>query len=139
MTGHGLSLVAAHGVYTVAVAPGLQLGLMDFATWTLLPHGKWDLSSRTRYQTCVPCDARQILDHWTTREVPINSFLNYLFIALHTNPVAPGTITIKKNEIWFMVIRSKCLIGILAIFLLKYKKIYNKLYQNKTQHQLREH
>ena len=38
-----------------------------------------------------------------------------------------------------MVIRSKCLIGILAIFLLKYKKIYNKLYQNKTQHQLREH
>ena len=31
----------------------------------------WDLSSPTRDQTCISCIARQILNHWTTREVPI--------------------------------------------------------------------
>ena len=31
----------------------------------------WDLSSPTRDRTHVPCIGRQILDHWTTREVPI--------------------------------------------------------------------
>ena len=30
----------------------------------------WDLSSLTRDGTCVPCFGRQILNHWTTREVP---------------------------------------------------------------------
>ena len=30
----------------------------------------WDLSSLTRDWTHVPCIARQILNHWTTREVP---------------------------------------------------------------------
>ena len=31
----------------------------------------WDLSSLTRDGTCVPCIGRQILYHWTTREVPV--------------------------------------------------------------------
>ena len=30
-----------------------------------------DLSSPMRGWTCVPCTARQILNHWTTREVPL--------------------------------------------------------------------
>ena len=30
----------------------------------------WDLSSPSRDQIRVPCIARQILNHWTTREVP---------------------------------------------------------------------
>ena len=34
----------------------------------------WDLSSPTRDQTCVPCIGRQILYHWTTREVPITEY-----------------------------------------------------------------
>ena len=29
-------------------------------------------SSRTRDRTCVPCIGRQILNHWTTREVPFS-------------------------------------------------------------------
>ena len=29
----------------------------------------WDLSSPTRDQTCISCIGRQILNHWTTREV----------------------------------------------------------------------
>ena len=34
----------------------------------------WDLSSPTRGQIHVPCLARQILNHWTTREVPNEIF-----------------------------------------------------------------
>jgi len=35
-----------------------------------LLQGMWDLSSLTRDRTLVPCVAGQILNHWTTREVP---------------------------------------------------------------------
>ena len=38
-----------------------------------------DLSSLTRDWACVPCIARQILNHWTTREVPnLKDFKSYL-------------------------------------------------------------
>ena len=30
----------------------------------------WDLRSPTRDQTHIPCIAKQILDHWTMRDVP---------------------------------------------------------------------
>ena len=33
----------------------------------------WDLSSLTRDQTYIPCISRQILNHWTTTEVPVYS------------------------------------------------------------------
>ena len=36
----------------------------------------WDLSSLTRDQTHVLYIGRQILNHWTTREVPFSSFNN---------------------------------------------------------------
>ena len=38
-----------------------------------------DLSSLSRDQTCAPCIARQILNHWTTREVPFYVF--FLMVA----------------------------------------------------------
>ena len=38
----------------------------------------WDLSSLTRDRTRVPCIGRQILNHWTTREV-LPTFLNPVF------------------------------------------------------------
>ena len=44
-------------------------------TWTLMPRGMWDLRSPARDQTCVSWIGRQILNHWTTREVP-RSFFN---------------------------------------------------------------
>ena len=59
------SLVAMHGLSScgmsclVAVAPAELL------------HGMWDLGSSVRVQTCILCLARQSLNHWTTREVPI--------------------------------------------------------------------
>ena len=36
-----------------------------------LPHSMWDLSYLTRDRTRVPCIARQIINSWTTREVPV--------------------------------------------------------------------
>ena len=57
-------------------------GLQQFSLWALefglsrsgagaqLPLGMWNLSSRTRDQTHVPCIGSRILNHWTTRAVP---------------------------------------------------------------------
>ena len=39
--------------------------------------GTWDLSSLSRNQTPTPCIARQVLNHWATREVP-RPALSYL-------------------------------------------------------------
>ena len=40
-----------------------------------MPCSTWDLSSWTRDQTCVPCIARQILNHWNTSAVPTPFFI----------------------------------------------------------------
>ena len=53
----GLRTSWAHWLSTCVVQAQLLCGMRD-------------LSSLTRDQTCVPCIARQILNHWTTREVP---------------------------------------------------------------------
>ena len=45
-------------------------GLSSCSTQAELLCGMWDLSSLTRDQTPVLCIARQILNHWTDREVP---------------------------------------------------------------------
>ena len=47
-------------------------GLISFRIdWCdLLALSMWDLCSLTRNRTCIPCIARRILNHWTTREVP---------------------------------------------------------------------
>ena len=36
----------------------------------------WDLSSLTRDWTWIPCIAREILNHWTAKEVPVSLFLS---------------------------------------------------------------
>ena len=51
-----------------------RTGFPLWSTWALLPHGVWDLRSWTRDWTPVPCIDRQILNHWTTREVPWCSY-----------------------------------------------------------------
>ena len=45
-------------------------GLSSCGARAKLPRGMWDLSFPTRDQTGIPCIARPILNHWTTREVP---------------------------------------------------------------------
>ena len=71
-------------------------------TRVTLPRGIWDLTSLTRDQIPIPCIARQILYHWTTREVP-HSFLKaiswssiwwaYLFIISYRMTVNSSSIT----------------------------------------------
>ena len=51
-----------------SLAEACGLGSCGVQAW--LPQGMWDLSSLTRDQTHVPCIERQVLNHWTTREVP---------------------------------------------------------------------
>ena len=42
----------------------------------------WDLSSRARDQTHIPCVGRRILNHWATREVPLcASHLSFSFLS----------------------------------------------------------
>ena len=69
---HMGSFVAVHGLVLV-VACGLQ------SAWAQMPCSMWDLSSLTRDQTCVLCIGRWILNHWTTREVPLFTLLIVTF------------------------------------------------------------
>ena len=48
----------------------------------------WGLCSAARDQTRIPCIARQILSHWTTREVPVLMYLCSVFSFMF--PVASG-------------------------------------------------
>ena len=67
----GLSLVAVSGGYSpVAVCRLQQL----WHTGLVIP--RYVESSQTRDQTCVSCLGRQILNHWTMKDVQ-NILLNY--------------------------------------------------------------
>ena len=46
------------------------LGLSSYSGQALLLQGMWNLSSLTRDRTHSPCITKQILNHWTIREVP---------------------------------------------------------------------
>ena len=57
----------------------------------------------TRDRTCVPCIGRQILNHWTTRGVPIFHCLKYLIpfslaYRISTEKSADSLIKIQKSE-----------------------------------------
>ena len=62
----GASLVAEHRLQACGLQQPWLMGLVA------LQHVR---SSWIRDQTCVPCTGRQILNHWTTREVPLCLFL----------------------------------------------------------------
>ena len=64
------------GSFAVAHRLELQRVGLAVAVWVQLPQGTWGLSSLARNQTHIPCPARWILNHWTTREIPIFAFLN---------------------------------------------------------------
>ena len=68
--GHGLALAAA-------------CRLRGWAAWAWVVRSMWDLSSRSRGQTRVPCTAQWVLSRWTTREVP-GCFDCWFLRALHT-------------------------------------------------------
>ena len=57
-------LTVAHGIFTEAYRLLSSCGSQAHVPW-----GLWDLSSLTRDPVCTPCNGRQILNHWTTREI----------------------------------------------------------------------
>ena len=59
----------------------------------LVPRGMWDLNSPTRDLAHVHCIGRQILNHWTTREVP--KLITPLIV--YKNLVFPSGTVIKKS------------------------------------------
>ena len=60
------SFIAGHSLYNCGVLAPEHVGSLVEA---YLLQGMWDLSSLTRDRTHVPCTARWILNHWTTRKV----------------------------------------------------------------------
>ena len=66
-------LVVAHGTFcgTRTQAPDRSGPVVAALAW--LHHSLWDVSSPTRDRTQIPCNAKQILNHWITREVSIVS------------------------------------------------------------------
>ena len=98
----GISLVAAHGLLIVVASFGVEHSLQVHGPQYLCCMGLVDLqhvgSSCTRDWTHVPWIGRQILYHWTTREVPCWLFkcticgdlfllfwlVTFVFIILHS-------------------------------------------------------
>ena len=93
MAAHGLSLVATSRDYSLAVVGGLLIAVASHCSgfschraqaldrglpqlWRMGSAGPQHVeSSQTRDQTCGHCIGRQILNHWTTREVHSHVFL----------------------------------------------------------------
>ena len=46
--------------------------LLLFYVLVFWSQGMWDLSSPIKDRTHTPCIGRRSLNHWTTREVPVN-------------------------------------------------------------------
>ena len=59
----------------------------------MLPRGMWDLSSPTRYWTCISCVGWQNLKHWTNRKIPDADSLLFL-LCLSESEVAQLCLTL---------------------------------------------
>ena len=64
----------------------------------------WDFNSLTRDRTCLPCIGRQILNHWTTREVTTCKIF-YYFIFLTDGIHIPS---IRHFKVYNSVVFSTC-------------------------------
>ena len=103
---YGLSLLAASGgcspvvcrrltvVASLVAEHGLQrCGLSSCGEQALLPCSIWDLSSRTKDQTCVSCISRQILNHSLYMEF----FIYGIQKDGHDNPICE---TVKETQMY---------------------------------------
>ena len=64
-------LVVALGIFTGSC------GISGCGARAQLTSSMWDLVPLARDQTCIPCIARQILNQWTIREVPVVTLLSH--------------------------------------------------------------
>ena len=72
-------------------------------------HGE---TSQTRHRTCVPCTGRQILNHWTAREVPFPSFLPKL--STQGQSFSASELLTLEDESFFVVGPVLSVLGCLA-------------------------
>ena len=72
------SFVAVHRLSSCGTWAAENSGFSNCGTQPQLLCSMWDLSSLTGDQTHIPCIARWILNHWTTRK-SWNCFLNFIF------------------------------------------------------------
>ena len=86
---------AACGIFTVAWA--LEHRLSSCGAWALSPLGMRSLSSSVRDQIQVSCVKRQILNHWTTREVP----------KIFSLGVCGGEITVGRKKSLYKVHKAR--------------------------------
>ena len=108
----------------------------------------WDLSSLTRDPTHVPCISRWVLNHWTTREVPViksNTHFHWIMCFLQSHIItvfvswnlaqcltcSKCTIHIYLNDEWMDVLRmhnssigKKRGTGTFAKYWFKIRKVY---------------
>ena len=85
------------------VARGLLSAVCKFSSsiaWISLPRGMWDLSSPTRDQTHVSYIARQILNHWTTRKVSLETTLHC------ESPISQNRLYGKLGKLLYFVSNS---------------------------------
>ena len=88
------------------------------------------VSSQTRYQACVPCTGRQILNHWTTREVLYSLNFNILghkqFTEKPENDGIVFLLSLKTNQMG----RNTCILLITKQFNANHQSMLNKDFLN---------
>ena len=92
-------LVAAWGIFCCVVWTSYQLCHVGSKVVAHRPCSMWNLSSPTRDGSCVFCIGKCILNHWTTREVPLvwTSVVNFLFISQEYMPPMNG---LREEKLW---------------------------------------
>ena len=95
---HGLliaaaSLVVEHGLWALGLSSSLAL----YSTGSIVvAHGLGcSLAcgiSQTRDQTCVSCIGRQVVNHWTTKEIPIFFFFCCGFSVIYGTSLVAQTV-----------------------------------------------
>ena len=101
-------LVAACEIFRCSMRASLQLQPSSSRTSRLQvgPWGMWDLGFWMRDWTWVSCIGRQILNHWTTREVltiSLDSCIQLIISATSCKP--PGKRTLN-SKVWVMFLRD---------------------------------
>ena len=80
----------------------------------------WDLSSPNRDQTCMPCIARWILNHWSTREIPGSSLLTHCLFFPNNILWNTHIVTQVTKDAVTQVGVEECVHGLQAPYLYKF-------------------
>ena len=73
----GCAIDLPWGAWASLCCEAWALELSSCGAWAELPRGIWNLSFLLRDRTHIPRIGRQILNHWTTREVPMTTLVQF--------------------------------------------------------------